>query len=66
MERSSARLTAAENLLRGLGPQAVLARGFSMTLDKVGRVVMDAERVKAGETLVTQVARGRIISVVSQ
>jgi hypothetical protein len=27
---------------------------------------MDAEQVKAGDDLITQVARGRIVSVVSQ
>jgi len=61
----SVRLTSAENMLRGLGPQAVLERGFSMTYDADGRVVMDAAQVKTGEKLVTRVACGEIASVVS-
>jgi exodeoxyribonuclease VII large subunit len=66
MEKMSVRVSSAENMLRGLGPQAVLERGFSMTYDAEGRVVMDAREVKVGGTLVTRVAKGEIASVVTE
>jgi exodeoxyribonuclease VII large subunit len=66
MEKSAVRLASAENMLRGLGPQAVLERGFSLTYDGQGRAIIDPQQVKAGDNLVTHVARGRIASVVSE
>jgi exodeoxyribonuclease VII large subunit len=51
--------------LRLLSPEAVLERGYSITLDAVtGRVIRDAEEVREGERLETRLRKGRVTSVV--
>jgi len=60
------RLRRAEERLRLLGPEQVLARGYSLTLDAAtGRIVRAAESVKAGQRLRTRLAHGEIRSVVT-
>jgi exodeoxyribonuclease VII large subunit len=49
--------------LRLLGPEQVLARGYSITMDsETGAVVRDAAQVKPRTRLLTRLHRGRIIS----
>ncbi len=56
-------LEALEARLRLLGPQQVLARGYSITLDAAtGRVIRNASDVKAGQRLRTRVKSGEISS----
>ena len=50
--------------LSGLDPAAVLARGYSMTRNARGEVVLDASRVTEGERLTTTLATGWIESEV--
>lgn len=53
--------------LRLLGPEQVLARGYSITLDaKTGQVLRDRERVKVGQRLRTRLRNGEIISAVEE
>jgi exodeoxyribonuclease VII large subunit len=49
--------------LKLVGPDSVLARGFSFTTDAEGRVLSDAEQVSAGTELVTRLAKGTVRSV---
>ncbi|MBL9131921.1 MAG: exodeoxyribonuclease VII large subunit [Verrucomicrobiaceae bacterium] len=51
-------------VLRHLGPEAVLARGFSYTTTVDGRVLKEPDGVKPGDTLVTRLAKGVIHSSV--
>jgi exodeoxyribonuclease VII large subunit len=60
-EAKLARLGAA---LGSLDPQAVLARGYSITYTGAGEVLRDAARVQPGEALRTALARGEVHSVV--
>jgi exodeoxyribonuclease VII large subunit len=62
-EAKLARLGAA---LGSLDPQAVLARGYSITYTGAGEVLRDAARVQPGETLRTALAHGEVHSVVSK
>jgi exodeoxyribonuclease VII large subunit len=48
--------------LAGLDPNAVLARGYSITRNAAGEVLRDAARVAEGERLVTTLSRGWIES----
>ena len=50
--------------LGGLDPQAVLARGYSITYGASGEVLRDAGRVRQGDRLQTTLARGRLESEV--
>jgi exodeoxyribonuclease VII large subunit len=52
-----------ERRLTALGPQQVLARGYSITTDAAtGKVLRAASAVKAGQKLKTRLAKGEIIS----
>jgi exodeoxyribonuclease VII large subunit len=56
-------LAATEARLRLLGPEQVLARGYSITLDAAtGRVLRDAARVQAGQRLKTRLQQGEVSS----
>ena len=58
-----ARLHAAESLLRVLGPQATLERGYSITtLRDTGEIVRGTSAVAAGSQLVTRLADGEVHS----
>jgi exodeoxyribonuclease VII large subunit len=47
-----------------LGPEQVLARGYSITMDAAsGKVLRDAKTVKAGQKLKTRLATGEITSL---
>jgi exodeoxyribonuclease VII large subunit len=52
-----------DSRLRLLGPEQVLARGYSITMDAAsGRVLRDAAEVKAGQRLRTRLKQGEISS----
>jgi exodeoxyribonuclease VII large subunit len=56
-------LTLLESRLRLLGPEQVLARGYSITRDAAtGQVLRDAARAQAGQQLATRLHRGEILS----
>lgn len=64
LERSRERLERADQLLKVLSPDAVLARGFSLTLSPDGKAVRDARAVPAGSVVTTRLASGSFDSVV--
>jgi exodeoxyribonuclease VII large subunit len=52
-----------EKRLNSLGPEQVLARGYSITTDAAsGKVLRDAEKIKPGQKLKTRLAKGEILS----
>jgi exodeoxyribonuclease VII large subunit len=52
-----------ERRLNALGPEQVLARGYSITTDAAtGKVLRDAGKVKAGQQLKTRLAKGTVTS----
>jgi exodeoxyribonuclease VII large subunit len=50
--------------VRALDPARVLARGFSITRDAAGAVVRDGTALVPGDRLTTELAAGRVASVV--
>jgi exodeoxyribonuclease VII large subunit len=61
------RFGASESRLRLLGPEQVLARGYSITLDAAtGKVIRRARDVKAGQQMRTRVKEGEISSRVEK
>ena len=66
MQQATQRLQRLSSLVRTLGPEATFARGFSITMDKNGQIVKDASQVKAGDVLVSQVAKGKVKSRVEK
>jgi exodeoxyribonuclease VII large subunit len=57
------RLERLDIALAGLNPAAVLARGYSITLDAQGKVLTDAARVREGDRLRTTLAQGSVDSI---
>jgi exodeoxyribonuclease VII large subunit len=56
-------LASTESRLRLLGPEQVLSRGYSITLDAAtGKVLRDAAQVKAGQRLKTRLKQGEVSS----
>jgi exodeoxyribonuclease VII large subunit len=52
-----------EKRLNSLGPEQVLARGYSITTDAAsGNVLRDAGKIKPGQKLKTRLAKGEILS----
>ncbi len=58
------RFARSRDLLRSLGPQAVLSRGYTMTLTAGGHVLTRASQVRPGDRLTTRLADGAVESVV--
>lgn len=55
----------AADLLRSLGPHAVLSRGYTMTLAPNGQALTRATQVRPGDRLTTRLADGTVESVVA-
>ena len=56
-------LASAESRLRLLGPEQVLSRGYSITMDAAtGTVLREAKRVKVGQHLRTRLKNGEVLS----
>ena len=64
IQRMEARRDSAGALLRSLGPQAVLDRGFTVTLAPNGKPLRSTRQVKTGDRLRTRLADGEVASVV--
>ncbi len=65
MDQQGDRLVTLQKLLKSLGPEGVLARGFSMTTDANGKTINDAEKVQSGDVIISRLANGRVTSVVA-
>jgi exodeoxyribonuclease VII large subunit len=57
------RLAGAESVLRVLGPQATLSRGYSITTTSKGEIVRSTREVTPGMKLVTKLRDGTVPSV---
>lgn len=55
-----------QSQLRMLNPLAVLGRGYSLTRKADGTVVRSADAVESGESIVTQLADGKVISTITE
>lgn len=63
LENSRNRFSTLEARLRLLGPEQVLSRGYSITMDaESGEIVRDAKRVKHGQRLRTRLKNGEVVS----
>ena len=60
----SERCTSAAAALKNLGPDAVLARGYSITLDEKGNLMESAKSVKRGDRMISRLSDGEIHSTV--
>ena len=63
MTKENYRLQLLQQRLEALNPQRLLQRGYSITLCK-GKVVRDAQQLKAGDEIETKLANGKITSII--
>ena len=67
MTRAHEQLQAKAAQLESLSPLAVLGRGYSLTVRQSdGSIVRDPNQLACGETILTHLARGRVISHVDE
>lgn len=66
LERHRTLVEHAARRLRSVGPEQVLDRGYSLTLDPEGRPVRDASRLETGVTVTTRLARGEFDATVDR
>lgn len=59
------RVRAMRKLLKSLGPEGVLSRGFSLTTDPTGKAITDIAKVRVGDMLITKMSNGSVSSVVT-
>lgn len=57
------RVRARADLLRNLGPDSILSRGFSYTMTADGRSLLDAAQVQPGDKLITRLQKGEVLSI---
>jgi exodeoxyribonuclease VII large subunit len=65
-EKARQRFQHAEGILRALGPEATLRRGYSITKTADEKLIRSAKDVRSGLKLITRVADGEFASVVQQ
>lgn len=67
LKELKSKLSEAEARLRLLGPEQVLSRGYSITMDaKTGNILRDARKLESGKRLKTRLKTGEVISVVDK
>lgn len=64
IQRADQQLQAIRKLLKTLGPDSTLARGYSLTTDASGSIVTDSSELKCGQRLITKLAKGEFESEV--
>lgn len=60
------RLEKLASLIEVLSPDAVLRRGFSLTLDADGKAIRDVDAVADGQQIRTVLANGEVVSVITK
>jgi exodeoxyribonuclease VII large subunit len=64
--RRRARLERLTSQMEALSPVAILERGYALVFDASGKLLKDANRVKAGEEIRARLARGEIAATVKK
>jgi exodeoxyribonuclease VII large subunit len=65
IDRREKQLKHLDAILRTLGPDSSLQRGYSITFDAHGRILRSADDANVGETITTRLAHGTIESTVT-
>ena len=67
LQDRESRLARLAGKIESLSPLAVLARGYTITLDEATHsVVRDAHKLKVGQTIVTRFSQGEAVSKVEK
>jgi exodeoxyribonuclease VII large subunit len=66
LDRLADRLASRDEVMRHLGPDSVLSRGFSYTTTADGRVLTDPDEAADGSPILTRLAKGTLHSTVTK
>lgn len=66
LDRQAEKLSAVGKVLKAIGPEHVIKRGYSLTTDSKGKILRDPAEVQRGERLITRLAKGEIRSTVDE
>lgn len=66
LEKQQQRLAQQASLLSAISPLNVLARGYSLSLQKNGELIKQSQQVKIGDEITTTLASGSIESVIKK
>lgn len=66
VEKKKAFVASAERLFKNVDPKRVLSRGYSITRNSQGNIVKAVKQVDAGETIVVELAEGKIEAEVNK
>jgi exodeoxyribonuclease VII large subunit len=66
LQQKRARLERLTSQMEALSPVAILERGYALVFDGSGKLVKDADQVKAGDDIRARVARGEIAATVKK
>ena len=64
IQRGKEKVAVAAAGLNALSPLSVLERGYSVTQDQDGQVLVDIQQLQIGQEMVSRLFNGRVISVV--
>ncbi len=64
--KSDQELAAMTARMNAISPLAVLARGYSLTTDAEGKLLLNAESVKPGDRITTRLANGLVRSTINE
>lgn len=62
LQDKTQRLDASGAMMRSLSPTAVLKRGFSLSTDANGQILLSAEQLRPGDRMITRLADGQVTS----
>jgi exodeoxyribonuclease VII large subunit len=62
IDRREKQLKHLEAILRTLGPDSSLQRGYSITFDEQGAILRHTENIEPGQKITTRLASGSIVS----
>ncbi|MCH5219387.1 MAG: exodeoxyribonuclease VII large subunit [Muribaculaceae bacterium] len=63
LEKATQKISQIEALMKALSPDAVIARGFSVTMLNDGTIVRDANKIPQGTEIITRLTQGTLHSV---
>ncbi|MBL8892407.1 MAG: exodeoxyribonuclease VII large subunit [Planctomycetaceae bacterium] len=65
-QRRGQKLQGIAGRLEALSPLQVLSRGYSVTVNREGKTVLDTEQIQIGDLVETRLHQGKLISLVQQ
>ncbi len=64
LEQKKSKLLRLNDVLRTLGPDATLSRGFSITTNDAGEIITSRDQAKSGQRIHTQLRDGEVASII--